>query len=115
MQKLRITIKVSHERLEAFSMQAGNVLMHYSPEDEHEKLLFEHLVEMQDAVQRKLQNEQKQYTISLTGSMSLAFMQLWTRVNISHDPYSRVFIDEVIGKIDKQSKSPVAKYRKHGK
>lgn len=107
-----IKIKVSWDRLEAFAKQCTNVIDQYYPEDDHEKLLFEHLVEMRDMVQKKLLCNQANYTLNLGGSMALAMLQLWQRVPLGHDPYSKVFIDEVIQKVDKQSKSPTAKYRR---
>ena len=110
-----IKLKVSYDRLDAFAKQCTNVIDVYAPEDDHEKLLFEHLVEMRDMVEKKLQNNQEHYTINMGGSLALAMLQLWQRVPIGDDPYSNVFIDEVIEKVDKQSKSPLAKYRNRGK
>lgn len=109
-----LSIKVSYDRLSAFGKQCTNIINTYYPEDEHEKLLYEHLIELNDIVHKKLIYDQQTYTITLTGSMGLALLQLWQRVPLGHDPYSKVFIDEVIHKIDKQSKSPAAKYRSRG-
>lgn len=78
----------------------------YEPENDHEKLLYEHLVEMTHMMEEKLRKEQVQYSMKLTAPASLAFYQIWQQCNQYTDTYSQVIILETIKQIDKTSKAP---------
>jgi hypothetical protein len=101
-----VKIPLSHDRLEAVSFQYSQLLQAYQPENDHDRLLFECMIELSEKIGKTLLRDQGKYTLTLTSREALAFYQLWNQVDLSHDPYSRVIINSMIAEIHKASIDP---------
>lgn len=81
-----------------------NDLVHdYHPDNDHAKLLHEHIISMRDMWEKMYRKDQEKYTLSLPATEALAFMQTWNNAHLPFDPYTNNTILKIIGHIDKTS------------
>lgn len=113
MKKDFLEIKLSHERLEAFAKQYENVIEFYYPENEHETLLLECAKAMHHRLLILANKNQVNYTVKLNSIEAISLFQFWKEINIVHDPYSKLIIQQAIASIDQHHKS--AKAIQHAK
>lgn len=106
-----LKIKMSRDRLEAFHKQCGKAMEAYEPDNDHDKLLREFLVDMYLTLDSMLHKTQEKFTLKLSNAEALAFYQVWQQVPLDHCPYSKVLVDEALLQIDQFHKSPQNKYR----
>lgn len=106
-----LKIKLGRERLEAFYTQCGKLMEVYQPDNEHEELLREFLVDMYYTLEVMLNKDQQKFTLNLSNAEALAFYQVWQMVPLDHCQYTKVIVDEAIKQIDQFHKSPQNKYR----
>lgn len=101
-----VQVRFTYERIEALFLQISNVKRVYYPENEHEQLLLEHMIDMGERLETLLNKNQMTFLVTFTGSEALAFMQIFKTTGLHHDPYSKVIVQETIAHFDQANKSP---------
>lgn len=97
--------KLNAQRMEALSLAYLSVMNHV-PEDGHELLLHEHARELLCRISTMLLSDQQKYTLKMSGTEAMAFMQLWYTIPVAAGSLEQVVIGEMIKTIDKASKQP---------
>ena len=85
--------------MEALLEICEEMLEEFSPRNEHQFLLKEYLSELQHKLREMLKREQETYLLALTGTESIAFHQLWNMLDISHDKYALLIVDNLLKKM----------------
>jgi len=78
----------------------------FEPEDAHELLLLEHAREILGRLSTQLLNDQQRYTLTLTGTEALAFLQWWSINPCESGSLIQVVVAELMKKIDLTAKAP---------
>lgn len=99
MAKRAIRIRITHERLEALCTICSEMTGDFAPQNEHGHLLREYLRELHHKLQKMLERKQEKYSLSLTGTESIAFYQLWNMLDIKHDQYANVIVNSIIARL----------------
>jgi len=108
--KIKLTISELRELLKVY----GKYIPLYEPANEHEDLLFEHMVFQYYHLLRiynrvaPAATAKKRYTWNLHSRDALAFYQVWQTVDLladSSDSYASVIVCNVIAAIDHYSKT----------
>ncbi len=97
--KRGIRIRISHQRIEALLEICEEMLEEFTPQDEHQLLLHEYLLELQDRLCVMRTRNQDIYTLILAGSEAVAFRQLWNLLDISRDKYANLIVDNLLKKM----------------
>jgi hypothetical protein len=97
--KRNIRIRISNQRVEALREIGEEMLEEFKPVNEHQYLLKEYLLELQSKLQVMLARKQELYTLMLTGSEAIAFYQLWNLLDIRHDKYASLIVDNLMSKM----------------
>ena len=97
--KRRINIRISQQRVEALKEICEEMLEEFAPLNEHQQLLREHLVDLQDKLKEMLGRNQQNYTLSHSGSEAMAFYQMWQMLDISRDKYANLVVDNLLKKM----------------
>ncbi|MEI8278681.1 MAG: hypothetical protein WCG87_02890 [Bacteroidota bacterium] len=100
MDKRAIRIRISYERLEALQHICTDMLALFTPDNEHEQLLCEHLLELKQKIQKLLQRSQYRYMLYLTNTEAMAFHQLWHEQDLKHEPYHHIIVSSVVAHIE---------------
>lgn len=77
----------------------------YAPEGAHELLLFGHITELRDKLLKMVDCDQHRYTLSLTGTESLAFVQVWDPKPVALPIRGARVIQFVFDKLDHKVKN----------
>ncbi len=106
MDKRLIRFRISYNRLQTLHDLYQEQVTEFTPVDDHEELIREHLIELYDKFFKMLVREQEKYTMAFTGAEALAFYQLWTQSGIAiHDQPTTIAVNETLAVIDKKHKS----------
>lgn len=103
--KIELRIKLSRLQVESLYSLYNHFYTEYNPEGEHEKLLYEHLLEMHFKLQGLFNKHQGTYTLPLTATEAIAFFQTWNTIEV-HDKLADVTTRNIIALIDKKAKAP---------
>lgn len=85
----------------------------FKPENEHEELLLEHVRELLSRLSKQLGNDQEKYTLTLTGTEAMAFLQFWMIVPVERGSLIQVVIHHIIQHIDKKSGYARSRKKQH--
>lgn len=97
---------MSYDRLQTLCHLYQDQVNEFTPVDDHEELIREHLIELYDKFFKMLSREQEKYTMAFTGAEALAFYQLWTQSGIAiPDQPTTIAVNETLAVIDKRHKA----------
>jgi len=85
---------------------------HYHWEDEHEKLLWAHIIDMRFRLNHMKDNIDRTVKLGLCLSEAAAFYQLWNTVDTSSWPLATVIIGDMVERIDKAGHFPAIRIKK---
>ncbi|MES2701753.1 MAG: hypothetical protein V4649_03895 [Bacteroidota bacterium] len=94
-----IRLRVSYQRVEALHELCSEMLEEFVPVNDHHHLLREYMTELHDELSAMLQRKQHLYTLTLAGAATTAFYQLWHMLDIKHDKYACLVVDNLIKKM----------------
>lgn len=97
--KRGIRLRVSHQRVEALNEICGEMLDEFKPDNDHRQLLHEYMMDLRGRLEEMLQREQDNYTLILAGPEAIAFYQLWNMLDIRHDKYAVLIVDNLLRKM----------------
>ncbi len=97
--KRGIRLRVSHQRVEALHEICGEMLSEFRPDTDHRQLLHEYMQELRCKLEEMLQRNQENYTLMLAGPEAVAFYQLWNMLDIKHDKYALLIVDNLLRKM----------------
>jgi len=76
------------------------------PDGFNQMIILELMWEVTDRMDRMINNvDQKRFTLSLSGSQSMAFMAFTNMVEIERFPYEQVLVHRIVEEIDRKRKS----------
>jgi hypothetical protein len=58
-------------------------------------------MELQVTLRDMIRRNQEQYTLTLSGTEATAFYQLWNMLDISHDKYATLIVDNLLQKMSR--------------
>jgi hypothetical protein len=97
--KTGIRVRISHQRIEALVELCDEMLEEFVVRNEHQLLLKEYMRDLKDDLQAMARRNQDLYTLILSGSQATAFYQLWNSLDIRHDKYATVIIENLLEKM----------------
>jgi hypothetical protein len=97
--KRGIRIRISNQRLEALQEICAEMLEEFRPDTDHRQLLHEYLLQLQQRLHEMLLRKQEIYTLMLEGPEAVAFYQLWNMLDIRHDKYAVLIVDNLLKKM----------------
>jgi hypothetical protein len=97
--KRGIRLRVSYQRVEALCEICGEMLDEFKPDNDHRQLLHEYMMDLRSRLEEMLQREQDSYTLILAGPEAVAFYQLWNMLDIRHDKYAVLIVDNLLRKM----------------
>ncbi len=97
--KRGIRLRISYQRIEALQEICGEMLDEFKPDNGHRQLLYEYMLELQQKLQEMLDRNQENYTLILAGPEAVAFYQLWNMLDIRHDKYAVLIVDNLLKKM----------------
>jgi hypothetical protein len=97
--KRSIRLRISSQRMEALQEICGEMLDEFSPDTDHRQLLHEYLQELHRNITLMLERNQDTYTLILKGPEAIAFYQLWNMLDIQHDKYAVLIVDNLLKKM----------------
>jgi hypothetical protein len=97
--KRGIRLRVSYQRVEALCEICGEMLDEFKPDNDHRQLLHEYMMDLRSRLEEMLQREQDNYTLILAGPEAVAFYQLWNMLDIRHDKYAVLIVDNLLRKM----------------
>jgi hypothetical protein len=97
--KRSIRLRISSQRMEALQEICGEMLDEFSPDTDHRLLLHEYLQELHQKIAQMLDKNQETYTLILSGPEAVAFYQLWNMLDIQHDKYAVLIVDNLLKKM----------------
>lgn len=97
--KRRIRLRISHQRTEALQEICAEMLEEMETDTEHRQLLHEYMIELSEKLDTMLERNQENYTLLLSGTEATAFYQLWSELDIRHDKYAEIIVDNLLKKI----------------
>jgi hypothetical protein len=97
--KRGIRLRISYQRIEALQEICGEMLDEFKPDSDHRQLLHEYMQELQYKLQDMLARNQENYTLMLAGPEAVAFYQLWNMLDIRHDKYAVLIVDNLLKKM----------------
>ena len=99
--KRSIRVQISCQRVEALLEICDEMMEEFAPVNEHQKLLREFLMELQKNLRDMLRRSQEEYVLALSGTEAMAFYQLWNQLDISHDKYATLIVDNLLQKMSR--------------
>ncbi len=99
--KRSIRVQISCQRVEALLEICDEMMEEFTPVNEHQKLLREFLMELQKNLRDMLRRSQEEYVLALSGTEAMAFYQLWNQLDISHDKYATLIVDNLLQKMSR--------------
>ena len=100
-QKRSVRVRLSNQRLEALQDICAAMLEGFLPDNDHHHLLAEYMRDLQQRLILLLKKTQGEYTLSLSGTETLAFYQLWQMHDLKHDKYARVIVETMLNKMSR--------------
>ncbi len=97
--KRHVRIRLSLQRLEALKEICDEMLEEFAPANEHQLLLKEYMMELQERLSVMLSRNQQLYTLTHSGAESVAFCQLWGMLDVSNDRYAQLIVDNLLKKM----------------
>ena len=97
--KRSIRLSMSAQRAEALQEICEEMREEFVPINEHQLLLREYLNELSYKLHEMLKRDQGNYLLVLPGPEATAFYQLWHMLDISHDKYAKLIVDNLLGKM----------------
>jgi len=97
--KRSIRLRISSQRMEALQEICREMLDDFSPDTDHRILLHEYLQELHQKIELMLDKNQETYTLILNGPEAVAFYQLWNMLDIQHDKYAVLIVDNLLKKM----------------
>ncbi len=97
--KRSVRVRISHQRVEALQDICAEMLQSFKPLNDHHFLLREYMRELQHKLALMSKRAQNEYTLSLTGTESVAFYQLWQALDIKHDKYATLIVETMLKKM----------------
>lgn len=94
-----IRLRISHQRLEALHEICTEMLEEFKPDSSHRQLLHEYMQELHHRLREMLGRNQDLYTLLLTSPEAVAFYQLWNMLDIRHDKYAELIVDNLLKKM----------------
>jgi hypothetical protein len=75
------------------------MLEEFRPDNDHRQLLHEYMQDLQEKLDAMRQRNQALYTLLLSGPEAVAFYQLWNMLDIKHDKYAVLIVDNLLKKM----------------
>lgn len=98
--KRSVRVRISNQRIEALLEICEEMLHSFKPVNDHHFLLREYMRELQHKLTDMIRKRaQENYTLSLSGTESVAFYQLWHMLDIRHDKYATVIVETMLKKM----------------
>ena len=97
--KRGIRMRITHQRVEALQEICEEMLEEFKPTNDHQYLLHEYLAELQQKLAGMAERPQELYTLTMAGTEATAFYQLWNMLDISHDKYAVLIVDNLLEKM----------------
>jgi len=97
--KRGIRIRISRQRIEALVEISDEMLEEFIPQNDHQQLLREYLLELRQRLKTLVERNQEIYTLVMAGSEAMAFYQLWNALDISRDKYANLIVDNLLKKM----------------
>lgn len=94
-----IRLRTSNQRINALLDISEQMKKEFTPANEHQILLAEHLIYLNAKLSDMSERNQEMYTLHMTGLESLAFYQLWNMLDISSDKYAEIIVSDLIKRI----------------
>lgn len=92
-------MKMSGDRIAALYHLYDGLWGNYTPDNAHELLLYGHITELKDKLEKMVARDQAKYTLSFNGTEALAFLQLWDKKDIRLAPIQALMIQSVFDKL----------------
>ncbi len=96
-----IRLRISAQRTEALQEICAEMQEEMETDTDHQRLLYEYMVELQEKLESMLQRNQENYTLMLSGTEATAFYQLWNHLDIRHDKYAEIIVDTLLKKMSR--------------
>ncbi|MCF8451530.1 MAG: hypothetical protein K9G49_16780 [Taibaiella sp.] len=97
--KRGLRMRITHQRVEALHEICCEMLEEFKPDNDHRKLLYEYMRELDSKLEEMLQRNQELYTLMLAGPEAVAFYQLWQMLDIRHDKYAVLIVNNLLQKM----------------
>ncbi len=97
--KRGIRLRISCQRVEALLEICDEMLEEFRPQNDHQYLLREYMIELQHKLRDMLRKNQEMYMLVLVGAEAVAFYQLWGMMDIRNDKYATLIVDNLIEKM----------------
>ncbi len=94
-----IRLRINRQRVEALHEICGEMLDDFTPDNEHRQLLREYMVELRYRLEELLERNQELYTLMLGNTEAVAFYQLWQMLDIRHDKYAHLIVNDLLRKM----------------
>lgn len=94
-----VRVRISHQRVEALRELCEEMLEEFAPRNDHHHLLREYMAELHEELGKMAQRSQHLYTLTLSGPQATAFYQLWNLMDIKHDKYAVMIVDNLLAKM----------------
>jgi hypothetical protein len=92
-------LRINHQRVEALHEVCCEMLEEFRPDNDHRQLLHEYMQDLQEKLDAMRQRNQALYTLLLSGPEAVAFYQLWNMLDIKHDKYAVLIVDNLLKKM----------------
>ena len=97
--KRGIRLRISHQRVAALAEICDEMLEEFQYTNEHQQLLREYLLELRHRLSDMERQNQELYTLTLVGTEAIAFYQLWNMLDIRHDKYATLIVNDLVKKM----------------
>ncbi len=97
--KRGLRLRINHQRVEALHEICCEMLEEFKPDSDHRQLLHEYMLDLRAKLDEMLQRNQENYTLLLAGPDAVAFYQLWNMLDIRHDKYALLIVDNLLKKM----------------
>lgn len=95
-----IRIRINRQRVDALVEICEEMLEEFIPVNEHQQLLKEYLGDLRQQLCDMIKRDQQNYLLLLTSTEAMAFYQLWTMLDISHDRYACLIVGNLLKKMN---------------
>jgi len=102
MSKGLVRVKMSGDRQAELYKLYDGLWGCYEPDNAHELLLYGHISELRDILERMADREQAKYTLTFTALQALAFVQLWEPKPYALTPLRALIIQSIFNELDKK-------------
>lgn len=99
------TKKLDKTKMESFCKALEFCDKYWVSEDDHEVLLYYHIIEIKEACQLKLFKRQKTYSISMTPAQTIAMLQIIGKFSLDYLRLEGLILQEIANDIDQYKKS----------